>query len=141
MIPKFNKEGVLPEGVHDATLEDIERRFATTPIRKKLFRGFKLLVKDLASAGCRTLYLNGSFITEKQEPKDYDACWETDGVDNTISPILRDIKTFKDERKRKYCGDIFYCAPELGADFLHFFQLGRDGKSKGVIRIDLRSRQ
>ncbi len=138
MIPRFDEEGVLPAGVHDATLEEFERRFAINPVRKALFRGLKLLIKDLTYAGCRTLYLNGSFVTDKQEPKDYDACWEAEGVNNKISPILRDIKTYKDERKSKYGGDIYFCAPELGIDFLQFFQSGRDGRSKGILRIDLR---
>lgn len=100
MIPPFNQNGALPPGIYAATLPEIKARFATNSTRDALFAGLKLLAHDLAAAGCKTLYLNGSFITDKQDPKDYDACWETDGVDNRIDPILRDIKTFKQQRKQ-----------------------------------------
>ena len=43
------------------------------------------------------------------------------------------------ERKQKYGGDIFYRAPEAGVDHLQFFQKTRDGKAKGIIRINLRA--
>jgi hypothetical protein len=138
MIPPFSEEGALPPGIHSASLAEVERRFATNPARKALFKGLKLLLKDLAMAGCKTLYLDGSFVTSKEEPNDYDACWDTQGVNNTISPILREIGTFRKERKRKYGGDIFFYVPELGTDFLQFFQSDRDARPKGIIRFDLR---
>src|SRR5579864_7933526 len=31
-------------------------------------------------AGCSRVYIDGSFVTVKREPGDYDACWDIDGV-------------------------------------------------------------
>jgi len=138
MIPDFNDQGNLPQGIYESNLSEIEKRFAYNKPRQVLFRKLKLLVKDLRMAGCLTLYLNGSYITNKEEPDDYDACWETEGVTSSISPILRDIRKFKRERKQKYGGDIFYRIPELGIDHLQFFQQdSRTGELKGIIRINL----
>ncbi|MBX9721949.1 MAG: hypothetical protein K2X81_11180 [Candidatus Obscuribacterales bacterium] len=140
MIPELNNDGNLPPGVYDATISEIEQRFGYNSRRRKLLQKLKLLIKNLANAGCKILYLDGSFTTSKEIPEDYDCCWEADQVNNTIDPIIRGIKTFKKDRKEKYGGDIFPRIPELGVDhFLFFQQDGRTGKSKGIIRILLRA--
>jgi hypothetical protein len=47
---------------------------------------------QLKAAGCRTIYIDGSFVTSKQKPGDFDACWEDNGVDikylESIAPTL-----------------------------------------------------
>jgi len=137
VIPLFNKSGALPPGIHMASMTEIKNRFACGPTRRNLIKGLELLVRDLKSADCKTLYLDGSFICDTPEPGDYDACWEPEGVSNRINPILREIVMFRKERKQRYGGDIFYRAPETGVDHLEFFQRTRDGNIKGIICIDL----
>ena len=39
-------------------------------------RGLKAALENLRNAGCRTTYINGSFVTRKAIPNDYDVCWE-----------------------------------------------------------------
>jgi hypothetical protein len=138
MIPAFDEEsGYLPPGVHRATLVEIEKRYSTTPSRKRLFAGFMRLARELQAAGCATVYLDGSFITNKLDPGDYDAVWEYQGMDNRIDGVLRDGTTA--QIKRKYLGDIFCRMPEiLGKDHVEFFQSDRTGVPKGIIRVDLR---
>jgi len=41
----------------------------------------RLVLGALTKAGCRRVYLDGSFVTSKPEPGDYDACWDIAGVD------------------------------------------------------------
>ena len=44
------------------------------------------------SAGCRRVWLNGSFVTARDEPGDFDACWDTDEVDlDALDPVLLDL--------------------------------------------------
>jgi hypothetical protein len=44
------------------------------------------------------------------------------------------------ERHREYLGDLFLQAPRLpGRNFVTYFQKDRDGKRKGIIKIDLES--
>lgn len=140
MIPEFEKKGYLPPGVHPATLAQIEKRYAYNPVRRRLFEGLRKLARNLKEAGCKTLYLNGSYITDKNEPGDYDAVWEYEGVNMGLDPLLRNGWDMK-EIKRKYGGDVFCRMPEvLRKDHLEFFQTDRDGMPKGIIKIDLRKR-
>ena len=35
------------------------------------------------------VYVDGSFVTEKETPGDFDACWEMDGIDPIkLDPIF-----------------------------------------------------
>src|SRR5438132_1322968 len=113
MIPGFDDNGNLPARIHLASLAEIEQRLAYNKSRKAIFQGIKRLAKDLKSANCPALYIDGPFVSDINEPENYTACWETHGVDNTISPVLRDLAEFQEERKRKYRGDIYYLIPEL----------------------------
>lgn len=44
-------------------------------------RGLLAACRNLAEAGCGLLLLDGSFVSAKAPPGDYDAAWETEGVD------------------------------------------------------------
>jgi len=140
MIPPFDANGNLPPGIYTVTLLEIRKRYAYTPLRNGLLAGFVRLAGALKAAGCRTLYLNGSFITSKLDPGDYDAVWEYEGVNNRIDPLLRagwDLNAIK----RKYGGDVFCRMPDiLDNDHVDFFQSDRFENPKGIIKVDLRKR-
>ena len=132
---------VLPPGIHEATLEEIEDRFATTEARRKLFHGFRRGVQALRAAGCRIVYLDGSYITTKTTPGDFDVCWEPTGVDpGKLDPVLLDFSHKRRNQKQKYGGEFF--PSSVRADgrktFIEFFQTDRHtGKAKGIIKITL----
>ena len=93
-------------------------------------------------AGCRTAYLNGSFVTSKESPNDYDACWEEAGVDPTVlDPVLLTFDPGRAMQKAKYMGELFPASVVADADglsFFEFFQSDKDtGIPKGIIAIDL----
>ena len=51
--------------------------------------GLRAALENLKGAGCRTIYLNGSFVTSKDLPNDYDACWVEAGVEPAaLDPVL-----------------------------------------------------
>lgn len=56
-------------------------RSGYTPYRRTLLSGLRRAIDLLRLFGCRRVYLNGSFVTNKEQPGDYDACWEADDVD------------------------------------------------------------
>ena len=62
---------VLPPGIHWATVDDVKRAFTTNEYRKWLFKDFIKVADPLALAGCKRLYLDGSFVTGKPRPGDY----------------------------------------------------------------------
>ena len=69
---------VLPVGIHDATLDEIETAFGTwenTKVRPKLFEKLKLYVAAVKRTGLQcTIIANGSFVMRKiDDPDDIDA--------------------------------------------------------------------
>ena len=51
--------------------------------------GLRAALIDLRNAGCRIAYIDGSFVTDKEFPGDYDGCWDMTGVDlEAIDPVL-----------------------------------------------------
>lgn len=146
MIPKFNKHGNLPSGVHIATLEELIKNFGYNSKRLWLIDGLNLLIENLEKAGCTSIYIDGSFVTKKETPGDYDLCWSVFGVDpHKVDPIL--LKFTPDEKSKaeiKYRGDIFPAElPEGGSGklFLDFFQTDKNtGNEKGIIQIKIGSK-
>src|ERR1700685_2449816 len=80
MLPEFNRDGRLPAGIHWATWQEIQSRFGFSLRRQQLLGGLRLALAALNRAGCSRVYIDGSFVTVKREPGDYDACWDIDGV-------------------------------------------------------------
>ena len=143
MIPDFVDIGgpwkVLPPGVHNATLKDVESRFATSEHRKRLFSGFREGVMALRKAGCSKIFLDGSFVTEKPIPGDFDVCWDNIGVDDTkLDRIFTDFSNKRKKQKDRFHGEFF--PVNFLADgkktFFDFFQTDKDTqKAKGVICV------
>lgn len=145
MIPSFVDIGspwnVLPPGIHKATMKEIKARYAISDHRKHLFLGLQEGVKALRYAGCRIVLLDGSFITEKPIPKDYDACWDSAGVDTTkLDPVFFDFSNNRKKQKERYYGEFFPTISGIKGvqSFSDFFQIDKHtGKSKGIISISL----
>ena len=147
MIPQLIDIGngcpwsVLPPGVHKTTLGEICSCFAYTPHRKKLFMGFRNAALILKQAGCKSIYLDGSYTTGKNHPNDFDACWDADGIDPMkLDPILLDFSNRRSAQKKKYGGELFIIntSAKPSISFLDFFQTDRyTGHRKGILFLDL----
>ncbi|HBY75709.1 MAG TPA: hypothetical protein DEG47_01565, partial [Cyanobacteria bacterium UBA11148] len=81
MIPEFDQNGNLPPGVHFCQWEEFKERFGNTLRRRRMIDGLEVAITQLKAVGCRTIYIDGSFVTTKPDPGDFDACWEDNGVD------------------------------------------------------------
>ena len=135
---------VLPPGVYSASLAIVEQRFAYNERRRVLFQGLLDAAADLALAGCRSLYLDGSFVTAKPIPGDFDACWDPQGVDHRkLNPVFRRFSNNRSAQKERYGGEFFVSttrADDQGRTFVDFFQIEKwTGQSKGIVLIDLRA--
>jgi hypothetical protein len=130
---------VLPPGIHPSSVLEIGERFATTEHRLRLFRGFTALVKVLKDSGCTTIYLDGSFASDKPVPNDYDGCWDPLGVDlSKLDPVLLDFSNKRAAQKRKYLGEMFVASmgESSGQTFLDFFQTEKNtGERKGILLL------
>nr|MDZ8016363.1 hypothetical protein [Nostoc sp. ZfuVER08] len=141
MIPEFNPDGNLPPGEHWATWQEFATRFGTTPRRQQLLKGLRSAIDSLSKAGCQTIYIDGSFVTKKENPNDFDGCWDIKGVDaELLDPILLDLNPKREKQKAKYQGELFpasFIADAEGKTYLEFFQIDRNGNPKGIVAIDL----
>jgi hypothetical protein len=72
--------GYLPPGIHEATLAELVDCFGWNSTRRELFAGLQKALSSLKHAGCRRVFVNGSFVTSKENPGDIDVCWDEDGV-------------------------------------------------------------
>jgi hypothetical protein len=143
MIPAFQSDGNLPPGVHWAEWAEIEDRFGQTPYRRSILAGFRQGIEQLKAAGCGSVYVDGSFVTAKAQPGDFDACWDISGVDpNVLDPVFFDFTNRRSAQKTRFLGEFFPAQlPEGGSGrtFLEFFQEDKNsGGSKGIVALDLR---
>ncbi len=131
---------VLPRGVHSASLTDLASAFATNAWRRELFEGLVFACGKLRLAGCSTIYLDGSYVTGKPKPGDFDACWDPSGVDPAkLDPVFLQFSNGRAAQKAAFKGEFFpssmLCA-DVGQAFVDFFQKDRfTGKQKGIISI------
>src|SRR5262245_58052290 len=73
MIPEFDNRGYLPAAVHRATLEDVAGLFRhASELRRVEMQSLRWLVDLARRAGVSRLVVNGSFVTNIDEPNDVD---------------------------------------------------------------------
>jgi Family of unknown function (DUF6932) len=142
MIPQFTADGLLPQGVHPATLEELSERFGGNERRRQLLRGLNEALRLLRAAGCHRVYINGSFVTARERPNDIDVCWDIDGVDaDALDPVFFDFEDGRAAQKARFGVEFFPAqVPEgvTGKTFLEFFQVDKEtGEPKGIIVLEL----
>jgi len=142
MIPEFNGDGLLPEGVHSATWEEVIERFGSNEQRLQLLDGLTAALDLLRAAGCRRVFINGSFVTAKRRPNDIDVCWDSSGVDpDALDPVFLDFANERAAQKARFGAEFF--PTEIYESitkntFLEFFQVDKQtGAAKGIIELGL----
>lgn len=151
-IPDFNRNTFLPPGIYTLTWTEVCERFGWNLHRKKLLEGLKRGLEDLKACGCLKVYLDGSFISQRDRPKDFDICYEEEGMDfEKLSDEYEELTVFKNKRKlqkSKYGGEFLRANDEACGNltFKDFFQLIKDPvdpdtinfyHKKGIISINL----
>jgi hypothetical protein len=75
-IPAFTDEGLLPEGVHDGSLAELQEpfgQFQGTDIRRRLFERLEKFVNQAAATRLvAAIIVDGSFVTAADSPNDID---------------------------------------------------------------------
>jgi hypothetical protein len=145
MIPGWLSNGDLQPGIHFAIWREIEDRLGFNPRRQRLLAGFRRACGELRKAGCRLVYLDGSFVTRKEHPGDFDACWDVHNVDDgKLDPVFWDFSRGRAEQKRRFLGEFFPAQLPEGVTaraFIDFFQSNKlTGEPKGIVAIRLGGR-
>jgi hypothetical protein len=84
-------------------------------------------------------------VTVKEEPADFDACWDATGVTAaSLAPALRTFDPGRATQKAVFLGELFpahFAADGAGTSYLEFFQTQRTtGRRRGIVVLDPRSR-
>lgn len=145
MIPGFDESGNLPPGVHEADWIEVVQRFNWTGRRRELLVGLEAALEPLREAGCSRVFVNGSFVTSKDEPGDIDVAWDPSDVDVDrlleIEPVFADFANRRAAQKAKFGCEFFpssLSADLVGNTFLQFFQIDKDTESpKGIVALNL----
>lgn len=87
---EFNESGLLPQGCHEITLEEIKKyfvdNFPESTTRQSRFDCFMRFYKDLLKnvKSCIRLLIDGSFVENKVDPYDIDFIIVIDSKELTI---------------------------------------------------------
>lgn len=139
-LPQFRQDGTLPVGEHLATWAEFASRFGGTNHRTALLGGLRSVLAELERVGCPTAWIDGSFVTSKPEPNDFDMCWDARGVDDAgLDPVFFNFANKRAAQRARYGGEMFPAdapADTQGTTYRQFFQQ-RYGVAKGIVRIDL----
>lgn len=115
------------------------------PEAQVLARGPLRAVTNLRDAGAVNLWLDGSFVTDKRNPNDFDGVWDPSRIDlrrvDSVLVDLADLRCGRLKQKAKYHGELLVSAIEsrTGLPFEQFFQQTPDGDIKGIVLLDLRT--
>jgi hypothetical protein len=147
MIPALDADGNLPPGIHSVSWPELEAHCGQNPHRRRLLSGLRRAAQLLKSVGCKMLYVDGSFVTNKNVPSDFDGCWDRRGMDllglQSADPVLLTFANRRAAQKAKYFGELFPADSMEGASgltFFNFFQRDKDtGRQKGILALDLGS--
>jgi hypothetical protein len=138
LIPQFDlSSGYLPPGEHFAGWNEFAKRFGGNPVRDRLLRGLLRMATNLRNSGCTLFLVDGSFVTSKAYPSDYDACCDFSGIN--VGKLDLCLVGSREEMKAEYFGELFpehYMADD-DYTFREFFQTDRDDNRKGLVRLDL----
>lgn len=145
-IPSFDVYGLLPAGVHDCTLAEIEATFASNAHRSRLYWDFaSCLENELRPRFNAPVYVDGSFVTNVDSPNDIDVV--IDMTQASREERQQGLRFWHLNRKRlmvRYRVD-FWLNVLGGQDMIVFFQ-GlkartarfadlREDHRKGILRI------
>ena len=152
MIPDFI-DGVLPEGIHTCTLEEVVERFGRiqeSDRRLQLTARLVRYVNEVRKTGTAlAIIIDGSYVTMKAKPNDIDIIMvlrQHSAVGQDMTPSEYRIQSMR-MIKKEYGFDLLVSTEGSEACFrrLELFALvrqddpdfGASRKTKGVVRINI----
>ncbi len=147
-VPALNSHGLLPPGVHDCLVGEIDSAFTWNPHRQDLFNKFvACLSHEIRPRFPDPLIFDGSYVTDKDLPDDIDVVLDLSAASKAHAyDGLIFMRTEQPRLMSDYRIHFWVNLPGLGHnDFCDFFQYlgvktakfkGLDPKDpKGVLRL------
>jgi hypothetical protein len=142
MIPQFRPDGYLPDGLHVTSEAEVTFRFGSAnPRRRRLALRLRRWIGLARSVRAQRLFVDGSFVTAKDEPNDIDAVillasdFERQ-VENGIEAALELEEMLLTRRPEE-----IFAAEDSDDwnDWIEFFSRTRepDGRRKGLVEVEL----
>jgi hypothetical protein len=141
-IPAFRDDGYLPEGLHTAREEEIVVRFGeSTPRRAYLMGRLQRWLELARAVGARRFFIDGSFVTQKEEPGDIDAVvWLPDDFQLQTATGRPEAIELQEMLMTRMPEELFAAhSLELWRGWMEFFGRTReaDGRRKGIVEVEL----
>ena len=142
MIPNFDERGLLPLGLHVASLSEIRDTLGFTSRRRQLIEGLEEYIHIWDRSGfLEYCIIDGSFATSKPDPGDIDLIL-VPRRDALPSSAFRELATShsydRDFTKTEYgCEGFFVTGSEDLDGWLEFFRRDRQGNVRGLLQLRL----
>lgn len=147
-IPDLNNHGLLPQGIHDCTLDEIKAQFCWNPHRTMLFENmvkFLHLETWISQLNC-TVLVDGSFVRSKVDPDDIDLIIDLTNAHQDATKKMVELRTQRHHLIRQtFRLDVWPQHPLIPNSFVDFFQyIGAKAAAdtnldsrhkKGILRI------
>jgi hypothetical protein len=142
-LPDFNAFGDLPEGIHQASFEEVINHFGSGTQQRKLVTERLRHIFELAVATGQLdrLLIFGSYVSNANQPNDVDVILVMRNDFRTEQCPAVSSVLFNHARADKELGaSVFWIRPvmllgEPLEQFLAFWQTKRDGQRRGVVEI------
>lgn len=142
MLPTFNSDGNLPEGIHLATEEEVFERFVTPSARRQWLgeqlRNILALAKSTGQLA--RVFLWGSFVSSKEVPNDLDLLLVMT-AEFAVEALSAQAQVVFDHVQARLCfqADVFWTKASLDRQVLHLwldtYQTGKDFTRRGIVEV------
>ncbi|WP_214811798.1 hypothetical protein [Exiguobacterium sp. s127] len=126
----MNEEGILSAGIHELNLDDFYEMFCFNSCREKFKNEFEGLMQFVKTSDAQFLFIGGSFVTYKINPKDLDCL--------IVYPKRSDIPSSKVKGLKDL--DIQYASsdfPNSVDAYLHLFSHDSSNVEKGIVQVKI----
>ena len=142
MLPAFNQDGNLPEGIHVATEDEVFARFATPSARRQWLgeQLRSLLALAKATGQLARVFMWGSFVTSKEIPNDLDVLLMMDmGFVVEAVPVQAQVVFDHVQARLRFHADVFWTKASLDPQVLQLwldtYQTGKDFTRRGIVEV------
>jgi hypothetical protein len=143
LLPDFNAEGDLPEGIHEASLQDVLARFGPGSAQRATVTLNLIRIYHLckATGKLQRFIIFGSYITAEPEPRDVDIVllMNDDFRLNECNEETRGV--FDHQYAEEHLGaSVFWARPSMllldtPEEFIAYWQIKRDGTRRGIVEV------
>lgn len=136
---EYQENGSLIPGIHQLDFKTFKDEFGFNKHRLAMIAGLEKAIRAFKSCGATFIYIDGSFVTKKEYPNDYDACW--DQLTFNWMKLFTEFPVFLGDRvgqKAIYSGEFFSAlaiANPPRQAYLDFLQRDRYDNLKGIVKL------